>query len=163
MSPNYLTDKNDVPPEISAEEILESIVNFGVIVTDLNGFITRWKEGATPIFGWASEEMLGKPASQLVPIDIGAVGRPQAEMKQTLPSERSVDEGWHVRKNGERFWASCELMPLKNRSGQTFGYVKMLTDRTNQKLVISHLPLQNDNLEKEAALHTAARDLIWTD
>lgn len=163
MSTNHLSDNDDVPPAVSAEDILESIVDFGVIATDSNGSITRWNEGAARIFGWTVEEMLGEPLSCLFSADTGAAARLQTEMEKALLAGRSVDEGWHARKNGERFWAFGELMPLKSRSGQPLGYVKVLTDRTNQKLVITQLQQQNENLEKEAALHTAARDLIWSD
>jgi PAS domain S-box-containing protein len=161
MSTATPPDDNSAPPVISDRDIIESAVDFGVIATDMNGRIRRWNAGATRMFGWTAEEMLGEPASRFFIPEDNAAGCPETEMEQALLYGRSSDERWHVRKNGERFWASGEFMPLKNAAGQSIGYLKVLSDRTNQKLAATDVLQQNRNLEKEVAVNTAARDLIW--
>ena len=53
------------------------------------------------------------------------------EHKAVLDPVASLEkEGWRVRKDGERFWANGELMPLKAADGTVQGFVKILRDRT---------------------------------
>ena len=54
---------------------------------------------------------------------------------------RGIDERWHLRKSGERFWASGEMMPLRGADGELQGYVKMLRDRTEARLADERLEM----------------------
>lgn len=47
---------------------------------------------------------------------------------------RGIDERWHMRKSGERFWANGEMMRLEDANGALQGYVKILRDRTSERL-----------------------------
>ena len=59
---------------------------------------------------------------------------PEFEMNQALTLERGSDERWHLRKDGSRFFASGEMMTLKQEDDQPIGFLKMLRDRTAQRL-----------------------------
>ena len=54
-------------------------------------------------------------------------------MRSALRDGRSTDERWHQRKDGSRFWANGELMPVLNEAGAAQGFVKVLRDRTEQR------------------------------
>lgn len=56
-------------------------------------------------------------------------GVPEAKREQARLSGSAVDERWHQRKDGSRFWASGLLMPLANAEQ---GFVKIARDRTEQ-------------------------------
>jgi signal transduction histidine kinase len=51
-------------------------------------------------------------------------------MKAALETGHGSDERWHVRKDGAKFWAIGEMMPLKDEAGGCQGFVKILRDRT---------------------------------
>ena len=53
-------------------------------------------------------------------------------MRRSIAHGRGEDERWHLRKDGSRFWASGEMMPLRDDLGTHRGYVKILRDRTRQ-------------------------------
>lgn len=148
-------------PLASDSDLFESIVDFAIIATDKDGLITRWNAGAEHILGWTAGEMLGKPASLFFTPEDNAIGRPGTEMEQALLYGRSVDERWHVKKGGERFWASGELMPRKDDCGELLGYVKVFSDRTRQRLAVNDVLQQNQNLEGQAAQNLTAKDLVW--
>jgi two-component sensor histidine kinase len=59
-------------------------------------------------------------------------------MQTAYDKGRALDERWHVRKSGERFWASGELMPLKDDAGEIVGFVKVMRDRTEQRRAEEH-------------------------
>jgi PAS domain S-box-containing protein len=63
------------------------------------------------------------------------------------------DERWHLRKSGERFWATGEMTPLKDANGNHVGLLKILRDRTEQRRTEEALR------ESEAARQEAAEAL----
>ena len=77
--------------------------------------------------------MLGDPADVVFTPEDRAIGRPQTEMALALRDGRAPDERWHLRKDGSRFWASGEMMPLKDEAGTVQGFLKILRDRSQQR------------------------------
>jgi PAS domain S-box-containing protein len=112
--------------------IVDSASDFAIVVTNLHGVITDWSAGATAIFGWSEVEMLGQPISRIFTDEDVVSGIPQREMDQARLEGRGIDERWHERRGGERFWASGELSPLRDATGVHTGYVKVLRDRTER-------------------------------
>jgi PAS domain S-box-containing protein len=54
-------------------------------------------------------------------------------MGLALRNGRGNDERWHLRKDGSRFWANGEMMPLTDDDGRPVGFIKILRDRTEQR------------------------------
>ena len=119
--------------------IVDSATDFAVVVSDLHGAITDWSAGATLIFGWSEPEMLGQTIGKIFTAEDVASGVPEQEMANARLEGRGVDERWHERKGGERFWASGELSPLRDEAGGHIGYVKVLRDRTEQHHIVQAL------------------------
>ena len=115
-----------------ADLVLESAMDYAIVTMDLHGNITSWSNGAENIFGWAEGEMLGKTAGTIFTLEDRANGIPETEMRLALTNGRGIDERWHVRKDGSRFWASGEVLRLHD-GGPTEGFLKILRDRTEQK------------------------------
>lgn len=101
--------------------LLDSAVDYAIVATNLDGLVTLWNEGARRILGWTEEEMLGQRAAAYFTLEDRQAGVPQAEMQTALCDGRSADERWHQRKDGSRFWASGELMPLRDEAGTMQG------------------------------------------
>jgi PAS domain S-box-containing protein len=115
------------------QNVIESAIDFAVIVTDLEGVVTDWNAGAENIFGWRREEIVGVSGERVFTAEDRAAGRVRDEMRTALAEGRASDERWHLRKDGRRFWASGELMPLRREDGAHQGYVKIVRDRTRQQ------------------------------
>lgn len=114
--------------------IVDSAQDFAIIATDLDGTIVEWSYGAERVLGWSEREAVGQSASLFFTDEDRAAGVPAREMQCALEEGRAIDERWHVRKGGARFWASGELSPLRDRAGQHVGFVKILRDRTEEHL-----------------------------
>lgn len=114
--------------------ILESAIDFAVVVTDPAGIVTDWNAGAVQVMGWTAEEMCGQSAERFFTPEDRAAERVPIEMRQALQEGRASDERWHVRKDGQRFWAVGELMPLHEDGKGHTGFVKILRDRTAQRI-----------------------------
>ncbi len=55
------------------------------------------------------------------------------KLKAALQKGKGIDEKWHVRKDGSRFWASGLVFPLKDEKGDVQGFTKVARDLTEKK------------------------------
>ncbi|GJD50006.1 hypothetical protein OPKNFCMD_2742 [Methylobacterium crusticola] len=114
--------------------ILESAVDYGIIAMDLTGHVTSWSAGAERILGWTEAEMIGRHANVFFTSRDEADGVAEREMGAALLHGRGSDERWHKRRDGSTFWASGEMMPLRDAHGTPEGFIKILRDRTAERL-----------------------------
>ncbi|CAA2161223.1 Blue-light-activated protein [Methylobacterium brachiatum] len=112
--------------------IFDSTTDFAIIVSDPNGHVTDWNIGAERILGWSTEEMVGEHTAVFFTPEDRATGRVEEEMRLAREAGRAGDERWHLRNDGSRFWASGEMMLLRDAGGVHLGYLKILRDRTDE-------------------------------
>jgi PAS domain S-box-containing protein len=119
---------NGPDPDIY-RQILESARCYAIFSMDLDGNITTWNTGAEKIMGYAPDEVVGKDASIIYTDPDREHEIPEKEIATALRGECAVNERWHVRKDGSRFWGEGLLMPLLGRFGKTEGFVKIMRER----------------------------------
>ncbi|ABY30280.1 PAS domain S-box protein [Methylorubrum extorquens] len=140
------------------ERILDSATDYAIIATDGAGRITRWNAGAEQILGWREEEMLGEPTQLFFTPEDREAGRLKTEMALALKDGSAPDERWHLRKGGERFWASSELMPLRAENGSVQGFLKILRDRTQQRVEAAE---RNSSELRFRSLVEVSPQVVW--
>ena len=103
-----------------------------IISKDLNGNITSWNISAERIFGFTTEEAVGKHISIIIPPDYlkdedFILGRIRAGLR--------VEHFEAVRrhKNGRRIDLSVTISPIKDASGKIIGASKVARDVTDMK------------------------------
>lgn len=110
--------------------IVQNARDYAVFTVEPDGRIAAWSPGAETIFGYSPEQAFGMPFADLfLPPDV-ATGAPEAEMAKAYREGRAEDTRWHVRQNGERFWANGVTMTLGDRPQ----LIKFLRDETAAKL-----------------------------
>lgn len=119
--------------------VFDSAVDYAIVVLDREGIIRDWNEGAVRILGWTPEEVIGQDVSLFFTPEDREHAIHTKEMASAYTVGRGMDERWHLRKSGELFWANGEMMPLKDEDGALVGYVKILRDRTDQRLAEERL------------------------
>jgi diguanylate cyclase (GGDEF)-like protein/PAS domain S-box-containing protein len=142
-------------------KILDHIAD-SVIVMDLGGFITRWNKGAERMFGYTSEEAVGRNILFLY-ADDGADEDDSIQEAFLEGGSREI-EVRRRRKSGETFWASLQLSLIRNDSGQPAGMVGYLTDITERVNAQQTLRLHAQIFEnsEEGILITDAEQHILT-
>ena len=60
---------------------------------------------------------------------------PDEELRIALQDGRFEDEGWRIRKDGSRFWASVVITPLSDAAGRHRGVSKVTRDLTERRRV----------------------------
>ncbi len=119
--------------EARHRQVLASAVDYAIVTTDLDGRVTGWNAGAEMILGWSEAEARGRHADLFFTPEDRADDIPESEMRAAREEGRGNDERWHLRKDGSRFWALGEMMPLTAEDGGHVGYLKILRDRTEQR------------------------------
>ncbi|SEO87947.1 PAS domain S-box protein [Pseudomonas sp. Snoq117.2] len=138
--------------------VLESTTQFAIVVSDRQGRITDWNPGAEQVMGWSAREMIGEQASRFFTPEDRANHRAEYEMAKALRDGSALDERWHLRQDGQRFWASGEMMALTDEDGEPLGFVKILRDRTVEHL--AGLALK-ETQERYRLVAEATNDAIW--
>jgi signal transduction histidine kinase len=56
-------------------------------------------------------------------------------------------EGWHVRKDGSRFWSSVVVTPIRDEEGALIGFSKITRDVTDRKILLDKIQQHSRELE----------------
>src|SRR6185436_5191883 len=62
-------------------------------------------------------------------------GKPWHTLAEARSTGRHTDEGWRVRKNGQRFWARVVLTTVYDSSGNIKGFAKVTQDLSQRRHV----------------------------
>jgi PAS domain S-box-containing protein len=113
--------------------LVESVKDYAIFMVDPQGRVSTWNPGAERIKGYRPEEIVGKHFSQFYTEEDRRSGKPDAELKIAASVEKFEEEGWRVRKDSSRFWASVVISAIRNQSGELVGFAKVTRDLTDQK------------------------------
>src|SRR2546430_2842226 len=113
--------------------VLEGVQDYAIFMLDADGRVSTWNPGAERIKGYAADEILGRDFAVFYrPEDVEA-GKPARLLAEAAVRGRAEDEGWRVRKDGSRFWASVFVSALHDRDGRLQGFAKVTRDGTGRK------------------------------
>ena len=113
--------------------LVEGVRDYGIFMLDPEGRVVSWNLGAERLKGYQASEILGKHFSVFYPPDVVATGWPEQELEGARASGRFEDEGWRIRKDGSRFWASVVITAIRNARGELIGFSKITRDLTERR------------------------------
>ena len=142
--------------EDSMRLLIESLQEIAIVLLDANGRVATWNSGAERIKGYRADEIIGKHFSCFYPEEDRAAGKPAKAMRDALVNGQIQDEGWRLRKDGQRFWARVTVSRVLDHDGRLLGYSKVTRDRTERRMM--ELTLQEKNIELRKTVE--ARDLF---
>jgi PAS domain S-box-containing protein len=128
--------------------LVGGVQEYAILMLDPEGRVTTWNEGAERITSYRAEEIIGQHFSKFYTSEAVAQGKPDMELKGAAEQGRFEEEGWRVRKDGSRFWASVVVTPLRDRAGQLRGYAKVTRDITERKRIEEQLERQRSELAR---------------
>lgn len=134
--------------------MIEAVRDYAIFMLDPQGCIATWNRGAERLKGYSASEIIGRHFSQFYTEEDRRRGHPQEELAYALAHGSYAEEGWRIRKDGSRFWASVVITALRNEHGELYGFGKVTRDLTERKR-------SEDDArrlaEAEAARETAAK------
>jgi PAS domain S-box-containing protein len=126
-----VTYRKTAAAAVARDALLLSNVRDSVIVIDLDGIVTYWNAGASRIFGWSAEEMIGKPALQRYPEPIRSQAR---EMLAEMMNGKEFSGEWEdTRKDGSKIWVEARIDLLRDQEGRPVGLLGIAHDISDRK------------------------------
>ena len=115
------------------EAIIES-ADDAIISKTLDGVLTSWNKAAEHIFGYTSDEAVGKSVLMLIPAHLRSE---EAMILGKIRSGQRIEhyETVRVAKDGRMLDVSLTVSPIKDETGKVIGASKVLRDITRQKKI----------------------------
>ncbi|HEY6219336.1 MAG TPA: PAS domain-containing sensor histidine kinase, partial [Gemmatimonadaceae bacterium] len=113
--------------------LVASVQDYAVFAMDPTGVVLTWNAGAERIKGYRADEIVGRHFSQFYTPEDREKHRPSNLLEVARTRGHVEDEGWRVRKDGTRFWASVVITALRDDEGELVGYAKVVRDLTERK------------------------------
>jgi PAS domain S-box-containing protein len=126
-----VTERKRAEEVLSRDALLLANVRDAVIVTDLEGAVTYWNEGAARLFGWTAEEMLGRHYVDRYPETVRS--RIVEEIRSRASAADWSGEYEDFRKDGSRVWIDARLSRVSDSTGRPVGILGLAHDITDRK------------------------------
>ncbi len=140
--------------------LVEAVQDYAIFMLDPSGHIVSWNIGAQRIKGYHGAEIIGRHFSCFYPEEDLKKGKPDWELRVAAKEGRFLDEGWRLRKDGSRFWASVVITAVRDDTGKLIGFAKVTRDFTEYMRTQEALRLESiERTEAERRLHESENSL----
>lgn len=113
--------------------LVEGVVDYALYMLDPSGTVINWNTGAQRLKGYSADEIVGHHFSKFYMKEDRARGVPVRVLETAARQGRFEGEGWRVRKDGSRFWASVVVDAIRNEAGELEGFAKITRDITERR------------------------------
>jgi PAS domain S-box-containing protein len=127
--------------------LVEGVLDYAIFSMDPKGCITSWNIGAERIKGYTAEEIIGKRFSVFYTPEDQRARLPDHVLHTAATEGHFEGEGWRVRKDGTRFWASVVVTALRDQDGSLYGFSKVTRDVSERKAMLDKLAQHSQELE----------------
>jgi PAS domain S-box-containing protein len=108
--------------------LVDSVTDQAIYRLDPAGRVTSWNNGARRIKGYAAEEIIGRHFGDFYSGEDRRRGEPERALELAASVGKYEAEGWRVRRDGSRFWASTVIEPIRDEKGVLIGFAKITRD-----------------------------------
>ena len=157
-----MTSLNDISTGEQPEDLLQALIDsspLAIVEFGLDRSIRLWNPAAERIFGWSSEEMLGRADLPMAP------PAKRAESEELFAKVRAGAwindyETVRLRKDGTLVDVSIAAAPVKDGSGRVVGNMVAYTDITERKAQAAEVHRLNAELHARLEELAASRARI---
>ncbi|MBY5402887.1 PAS domain-containing sensor histidine kinase [Rhizobium leguminosarum] len=127
--------------------LVQGVSDYAIYMLDPDGNVSSWNFGAERIKGYRPQEIIGRHFSTFYTPEDRESGLPEIALGLARTEGRFEREGWRVRKDGTRFWASVVIDVIRDDEGDVIGFAKITRDIT-------------EKMETQRALEQAREELF---
>ena len=112
--------------------LVQSVTDYAIYMLSPEGVVSNWNAGAERIKGYAASDIVGEHFSRFYTPEDRAKGVPALALETARREGRYLAEGWRLRKDGARFWASVVIDAIHDDDGTLIGFAKVTRDLTER-------------------------------
>lgn len=127
------TTLDSIPLEQRFQLLVDGVRDYALFMLDPDGYISSWNSGAQRIKGYTADEVMHTHFSRFYMDDERQAGVPDRALAIATAEGRYEQEGWRLRKDGSRFWASVVIDAIRNDNGDLLGFAKITRDMTERR------------------------------
>ncbi len=113
--------------------LMDNVVDYAIFMLDPDGIVTSWNAGAERVKQYRADEIVGQHFGIFYTPEERLAGAPEVALIRAADEEGFEVEGWRVRRDGSRFWASVIIHAIRNDGGELLGFAKVTRDITKQR------------------------------
>ena len=141
--------------------LLDGMTDYAICMLDPGGHVASWNRGAQRIKQYTAGEILGRPFHLFYTEEDRRAGEPDHALAMAASAGKHESEGWRVRKDGSRFWASGVIDAIRGEDGTLIGFGKVTRDITERKR--AEQALRDSAARLNALVETAVDGMILID
>ena len=139
-----LSERRAAEEDLRASEqrfrlLVQSVTDYAIYMLDPTGRVSSWNAGAERFKGYMADEIIGEHFSRFYTEEDREAGIPRTALETAKREGRFEAEGWRVRKDGSRFWASVIIDSIRNDAAELIGFAKVTRDLTEKRAIEEQL------------------------
>jgi PAS domain S-box-containing protein len=138
MAGSKKNERNLYESERNFRLLVEGITDYAIYMLDPQGHVANWNKGAERIKGYKAREIVGEHFSVFYTPQDQAADLPRRALEIARKEKHFLAEGWRVRKDGTRFFASVVIDPIFEKR-KLVGFAKITRDITERQGALSDL------------------------
>jgi PAS domain S-box-containing protein len=157
LSERQAAEKTLVQSQEEFRLLVQSVTDYAIFMLDTEGRVSNWNAGAERIKGYRPEEIIGQHFSCFYTDDDRANDEPRKALETAARQGRYEKEGWRVRKDGTRFWASVVIDQIRAPDGTLLGFAKVTRDITERRAALEQLERTRETLFRAQKMEAIGR------
>ena len=113
--------------------LVDAVSDYALFKLTPSGIVSSWNVGARRIKGYRDDEIIGQHFSIFYTPEDRQLGKADYALSQATKEGRYESEGWRVRKDGTKFWASVIIDTIYDETGALAGFAKITRDITERR------------------------------
>jgi PAS domain S-box-containing protein len=138
-------------------QFIMGVTDYAIYMLSPQGVVVTWNAGAQRFKGYHPDEIIGRHFSMFYTDEDRAAGRPAYALEVARTTGKFEDEGWRVREDGSRFWASVVIDPINNPDGELLGFAKITRDITERRVAAEQLERAREQLFQSQKLEAIGK------
>src|SRR5882672_7775997 len=136
--------------------IVDGVQDYAICMLDAQGQVLTWNSGAERIFGYATDEIIGRHFS--IFFEESQADQLKGYLEEALARGRYETDCWFPRADHKKFYGNVVIAPLRDPHHQLRGFSHMVRDITERKRGEDELKQSHDQLRALAGKLQSLRE-----
>lgn len=146
---------------IFLNNIIDCIQDYAIYAMDKNGIVLAWNKGAERLFGYSSDELMGKNVEVIYSEEEIKSGKVKNRIETVLRDGKYIETGWRIRKDGSRCYVDVMISGMYDQKGNIIGMTNVTCDVTDMRALEDALSIEKEFTQR--ILESSEHAILLTD